>query len=50
GCPAHPDRPHSRQAPPRSPLSISEQQKQVEDPSREVKKVSNNLLTSSAVI
>ncbi|XP_034413631.1 wiskott-Aldrich syndrome protein family member 3 [Cyclopterus lumpus] len=39
GCPAHPDRPHSRQAPPRSPLSISEQQKQVEDPSREVKKV-----------
>ncbi|XP_038588813.1 wiskott-Aldrich syndrome protein family member 3-like isoform X1 [Micropterus salmoides] len=39
GCPAHPDRPHSRQAPPRSPLSISEQQKQVEDPGREVKKV-----------
>ncbi|XP_047242192.1 wiskott-Aldrich syndrome protein family member 3 isoform X1 [Girardinichthys multiradiatus] len=39
GCPAHPDRPHSRQAPPRSPLSISEQQKQVEDQSREVKKV-----------
>ncbi|XP_043952932.1 wiskott-Aldrich syndrome protein family member 3 isoform X1 [Gambusia affinis] len=39
GCPAHPDRPHSRQAPPRSPLSISEQQRQVEDPSREVKKV-----------
>ncbi|XP_014899826.1 wiskott-Aldrich syndrome protein family member 3 [Poecilia latipinna] len=38
-CPAHPDRPHSRQAPPRSPLSISEQQRQVEDPSREVKKV-----------
>ncbi|KAM3857540.1 LOW QUALITY PROTEIN: actin-binding protein WASF3 [Diretmus argenteus] len=38
-CPAHPDRPHSRQAPPRSPLSISEQQKQVEDPGREVKKV-----------
>ncbi|XP_008287819.1 wiskott-Aldrich syndrome protein family member 3 [Stegastes partitus] len=39
GCPAHPDRPHSRQAPPRSPLSISEQQRQVEDPGREVKKV-----------
>ncbi|XP_036002162.1 wiskott-Aldrich syndrome protein family member 3 isoform X1 [Fundulus heteroclitus] len=39
GCPAHPDRPHSRQAQPRSPLSISEQQRQVEDPSREVKKV-----------
>ncbi|TWW63538.1 Wiskott-Aldrich syndrome protein family member 3 [Takifugu flavidus] len=39
GCPAHPDRPHSRQAPPRSPLPISEQQKQVEDPGREVKKV-----------
>ncbi|KAG7497706.1 hypothetical protein JOB18_042301 [Solea senegalensis] len=39
GCAAHPDRPHSRQAPPRSPLSISEQQKQVEDPGREVKKV-----------
>ncbi|XP_017289544.1 wiskott-Aldrich syndrome protein family member 3-like isoform X2 [Kryptolebias marmoratus] len=39
GCPAHPDRPHSRQAPPRSPLSISEQQRQVEDPTREVKKV-----------
>ncbi|TDG99488.1 hypothetical protein EPR50_G00195240 [Perca flavescens] len=39
GCPAHPDRPHSRQAPPRSPLSISEHQKQVEDPGREVKKV-----------
>ncbi|KAM4714253.1 actin-binding protein WASF3 isoform 2-T2 [Anableps anableps] len=39
GCPAHPDRPNSRQAPPRSPLSISEQQRQVEDPSREVKKV-----------
>ncbi|XP_078147706.1 actin-binding protein WASF3 [Centroberyx gerrardi] len=38
-CPAHPDRPHSRQAPPRSPLSISEQQRQVEDPGREVKKV-----------
>ncbi|XP_054457939.1 LOW QUALITY PROTEIN: actin-binding protein WASF3 [Anoplopoma fimbria] len=32
-------KPHSRQAPPRSPLSISEQQKQVEDPGREVKKV-----------
>lgn len=39
GCPAHPDKPHSRQAPPRSPLSISEQQKQVEEPGREVKKV-----------
>ncbi|XP_028330554.1 wiskott-Aldrich syndrome protein family member 3 isoform X1 [Gouania willdenowi] len=39
GCPAHPDRPHSRQAPPRSPLSISEQQRNVEDPGREVKKV-----------
>ncbi|XP_061525010.1 actin-binding protein WASF3 isoform X1 [Phycodurus eques] len=39
GCPAHPDRPQSRQAPPRSPLSISEQQRQVDDPGREVKKV-----------
>ncbi|XP_077597815.1 actin-binding protein WASF3 isoform X1 [Stigmatopora nigra] len=40
GCPAHPDKPHSRQAPPRSPLSISqEQQKQVDEPGREVKKV-----------
>ncbi|XP_019726958.1 wiskott-Aldrich syndrome protein family member 3 isoform X2 [Hippocampus comes] len=39
GCPAHPDRSHSRQAPPRSPLSISEQQRQVDDPGREVKKV-----------
>ncbi|XP_071022435.1 actin-binding protein WASF3-like [Oncorhynchus clarkii lewisi] len=40
-CPAHCDqgRPHSRQAPPRSPLPSSEQQKQVEDPGREVKKV-----------
>ncbi|XP_071234116.1 actin-binding protein WASF3-like isoform X3 [Salvelinus alpinus] len=39
--PAHCDqgRPHSRQAPPRSPLPSSEQQKQVEDPGREVKKV-----------
>ncbi|XP_041925684.1 wiskott-Aldrich syndrome protein family member 3 isoform X1 [Alosa sapidissima] len=41
GCPAHPDqvRPQSRQATPRSPMFGSEQQKQVEDPSREVKKV-----------
>ncbi|CAL9694120.1 unnamed protein product [Knipowitschia caucasica] len=39
GCPAHPGRPQSRQAPPRSPLSFSEQQKQVEEPGREVKKV-----------
>ncbi|XP_030636401.1 wiskott-Aldrich syndrome protein family member 3 [Chanos chanos] len=41
GCPAHSDqaRPHSRQALPRSPVLGSEQQKQVEDPSREVKKV-----------
>ncbi|CAB1351380.1 unnamed protein product, partial [Coregonus sp. 'balchen'] len=40
-CPAHSDqgRPHSRQAPPRSPLPSSEQHKQVEDPGREVKKV-----------
>ncbi|KAG7256832.1 hypothetical protein CRUP_015178 [Coryphaenoides rupestris] len=37
-CPAHPDRPLSRQAAPRSPLSI-EQQKHSEDPGREVKKV-----------
>eukprot|EP00063_Salmo_salar_P088008 XP_014062843.1 PREDICTED: wiskott-Aldrich syndrome protein family member 3-like [Salmo salar] len=40
-CPTHSDqgRPHSRQAPPRSPLPSSEQHKQVEDPGREVKKV-----------
>ncbi|KAK0144722.1 Wiskott-Aldrich syndrome protein family member 3 [Merluccius polli] len=38
-CPAHPDRPLSRQAAPRSPLSNFEQQKHSEDPGREVKKV-----------
>ncbi|KAJ3585245.1 hypothetical protein NHX12_013966 [Muraenolepis orangiensis] len=38
-CPAHPDRPLSRQAAPRSPLSNLEQQKHSEDPGREVKKV-----------
>ncbi|XP_055012254.1 actin-binding protein WASF3 [Boleophthalmus pectinirostris] len=39
GCPAHPGRAQSRQAPPRSPFSVREQQKQVEEPGREVKKV-----------